>query len=197
MLVSRTVSHRIGGGGIVAMLLPCMVLRRTLPRPEGRWNPTVGVWLGPYENPTVGVCLGPHGPRRKRFPVSEEIVPTRKTISCLVVLGGVAFSYGRGAPARKLLRPERRKLICRASVTSSSLVTSQGGRNVLPWYDVPPLVPDQVCRKDRTFGRARLWTLCTYSALVCLCVQHVLTVPCVPRRKASGEVLVFHGNELC
>ena len=149
-------------GCIVVMLLSFTVSRRTLPRPEGRWNPTEGVCLMPCENPTVGVCLGPHGPRRKQFLVSEQTVPTGKTNACLVVLGGGAFSYGRGTPARKLLRPERRRLVCRASATCSPLVTIQGGRNVLPWCDVPPLVPDLVCRKDRTSGRARLRTDVTY-----------------------------------
>ena len=41
------------GGRIVAMLLSFTLSRRTLPRPEGRWNPTVGVCLGPCDSPTA------------------------------------------------------------------------------------------------------------------------------------------------
>jgi hypothetical protein len=71
----------------VFMLLPFTVSRRTLPRPEGRWNPSVGACLGPYDSPTAGVGLGLYGPRRKHFLMSEETVPTGKTNACLWSLG--------------------------------------------------------------------------------------------------------------
>ena len=72
MLLSRTVSQRMGRGGKVVMLLPFTVSRRALPPPEGRWYPAVGVCLGPCENPTVGAWLGPHGPRKKQFLMSPD-----------------------------------------------------------------------------------------------------------------------------
>ena len=92
------------------------------------------------------------------------------------------------------VRPERRMLASGASAISPPLIKYWSCRNDLPEYNVRPLVLNQVCRNDRTFGKARLWTLCTYCALVCPCGLYVPTVPCVLRWEASGEVMIFHGN---
>ena len=137
MLASRPVSQRMGGGGIVVMLLPSMVSRTSLPRPKGRWNPTVGVCLGPDDSPTVDVCLGPHDPRRMHFLMSEETVPTGKTNACLWRFGDFP-SLGTNSGLPK----------CPSLVQCASLGTESD------------------CRHDWTFGSARLWTFCTYCVLV-------------------------------
>ena len=114
-------------------------------------------------------------------------------IGYLATINGLAKN-AEGRWMRKLPRPERRMLVCGA--TSLLLVQIWGCRNVLPCYTVPPLVLNWVCRNDPTFCKSRVWTLCTYCALVCPCGLYVLTVPCVPGWEASGEVLVFYGNKL-
>ena len=96
--------------------------------------------------------------------MNEEIVPTGETTACLWNLGDFP-SLGTNSGLPK----------CLSFVQCTSFGTELG------------LI------KRCAFGRAHLWTLCTYCALVCPCGLYVLTVPCVPRWEASGEVWIFHG----
>ena len=147
MLVSRPVSQRMGGGrsGHVALT----VLRRTLPRPEGRWNPTVGVCLGPYDNPTVGVYLRPHGPRRKHSLMNEETVPTGETNACLWSLGDFP-SLGTNSGL-----PEGPSLVQCTSISTESGLMKRSGILQSPLVDVMYLL----C------PRVPVWTVCPYCAL--------------------------------
>ena len=96
--------------------------------------------------------------------MSDETVPTGKTNAC-------SWSFG----------------------DFPSLGTNSGLPKCPSLVQCASLGTESDCRHDWTFGSARLWTFCTYCALVCLCGLYVLTVPCVPKWEAGGEDLIFHG----